>query len=675
VLARKWRPQTFSDLVGQDHVVKALINGLQTGRLHHAYLFTGIRGVGKTTIARILAKSLNCETGVTATPCGQCSICTDINAGRFFDLIEVDAASNNGVDDTRELLENAQYKPTSGRYKVYLIDEVHMFSRSSFNALLKTLEEPPEHVKFLLATTEANKLPATVLSRCVQFNLKSMSVNVLTDHLAHILAEEKIEYEDGALQYVARVADGSVRDSLSLIEQVAALGEGQVQVSVVEQLLGVLSPDRVLELLKLVAAGDAKGCLAHTRVVDEFSPDYRQLLADILSVFHQVAVQQMVPESATALDRWDRDAVLELSAALSPEHVQLCYDLVLQGQRDMQIAPHPRESFEMTLLRMMFFRPATIDPDSASAALNSTGSGPDNSSTVASADTAQATAVPPASSASTVGEAGNLVGTAEASTTDAQDKVEGLAPVPKTDPAILQHSTSANAPTSTATSPHGQEQHSGRLNSTPLVAPEFTPKKVPTAKAADKPVTEMLESADDSADKIVAAKDTPVQVHQNTEPLSESSVQSPAALDLCAEHWLQLAENLPLKGMAAELAANTGFLSYDNNKLAISIEVSHEDLNRPLARGQFEQALKRTENPDLVLEIVSGQHTMETLAQQRLRHQHEAQLAAEASIADDPVVRKLIDRTDGEVIKESIQPVVERRDSEAAIQRTAEISE
>jgi len=549
-----------------------------------------------------------------------------------------------------------------------------MLTNQAFNALLKTLEEPPEHVKFLLATTEANKLPATVLSRCVQFNLKSMSVNVLTDHLAHILGEEKIEYEDGALQYVARVADGSVRDSLSLIEQVAALGEGQVQVSVVEQLLGVLSPDRVLELLQLVAAGDAAGCLAHTRVVDEFSPDYRQLLADMLSVFHQVAVHQMVPESATALDRWDRDAVLELSAALSAEHVQLCYDLVLQGQRDMLIAPHPRESFEMTLLRMLFFKPATVDPDLVSAAVNSTGSSSDSSSATATADASQVTkASSSVSSASTASEPLRLDGDAAGTSTQTTEKGVAQAPITDPNPTGLQYPTSATALSSATNSTDRptQEQHAGRVSDTPLIAPDGGAAKAPTLKAADNPVAENLESAGES----VVVKDMPLQAHENTEPSLENSQQRSAALDLCAKHWLQLAENLPLKGMAAELAANTGFLSYDNNKLAISIEVSHEDLNRPLARGQFEQALKRTENPDLVLEIVTGQHSMETLAQQRLRHQHEAQLAAEASIADDPLVRKLIDRTDGEVVKESIQPVVNRRESETAIQRTAEISE
>ena len=712
MLARKWRPQTFSDLVGQDHVVKALINGLQTGRLHHAYLFTGIRGVGKTTIARILAKSLNCETGVTATPCGECSICTDINAGRFFDLIEVDAASNNGVDDTRELLENAQYKPTSGRYKVYLIDEVHMFSRSSFNALLKTLEEPPEHVKFLLATTEANKLPATVLSRCVQFNLKSMSVNVLTDHLARILGEEKIDYEEGALQYVARVADGSVRDSLSLIEQVAALGEGKVQVSVVEQLLGVLSPDRVLELLQLVAAGDAAGCLAHTRVVDEFSPDYRQLLADILSVFHQVAVHQLVPESATALDRWDRDAVLKLSSALSPEHVQLCYDLVLQGQRDMQIAPHPRESFEMTLLRMMFFKPATIDPESASASAAT----PRKSETASSENAAAApaaaapkssqvqqeqsavseqtrdavTAAATSASTATSNTASNIASTERKAGTPEAGQQQGSDTEVRANGAVGD--TSANAASNTEAKPVNQQPET--TTNTPIApmggavsAPQSQAKPplqsaqataiapshshgvaaLPEQKtAAEHPVTEAVQSTGDTGPE----NDSAVVANQQAE-----LQQYLASLKLSGESWLELAEKLPLKGMAAELAANTGFLSYENGRLAISIEAPHEELNRPLARGQFEQALKRVGHADLMLEIVTGEHSMETLAQKRLRLRQEAQLAAEASIADDPVVRKLIDRTDGEVVKDSIQPVAAKPDSEIVIQRTAEISE
>jgi DNA polymerase-3 subunit gamma/tau len=356
VLARKWRPRIFSEMVGQDHVVRALSNALDNDRLHHAYLFTGTRGVGKTTLARIFAKSLNCEHGVGSTPCGQCSICRQIDEGRFVDLLEVDAASRTKVDQTRELLDNVPYAPVGGRYKVYLIDEVHMFSSSSFNALLKTLEEPPPHVKFLLATTDPQKVPLTVLSRCLQFNLKRLPFDQIRDYLQQILEKEGIAHERPALGLLARGADGSMRDALSLMDQAIAFCGGQVTEQEVRSMLGAISQDRVHALLAALAAQAAAEVMQQVAGLAEMAPDFSGVLQDLLSLLHRVALVQTVPE---ALDdsAGDLEQVQRLARQLTPEEVQLFYQIALIGQRDLPLAPDPRSGFEMILLRMLAFRP------------------------------------------------------------------------------------------------------------------------------------------------------------------------------------------------------------------------------------------------------------------------------------------------------------------------------
>lgn len=357
VLARKWRPKDFSDTVGQEHVLQALMNALETGRLHHAYLFTGTRGVGKTTIARILAKALNCETGVSAEPCGTCSACREIDEGRFVDLIEVDAASKTKVDDTRDLLDNVQYAAARGRYKVYLIDEVHMLSKSSFNALLKTLEEPPEHVKFLLATTDPQKLPATVLSRCLQFNLKRMTPRLISDRLAHICAEEDIDVEPTALALLARAADGSMRDALSLLDQAIAYCGGKIEEKQTATMLGTIDRDHVMRLMQLLAAGDARGIIEAVREIDEQFPDYSRLLDDIARDLQRVAVYQVVG-SCDSEDEFSEQEIATLAESMPTEDVQLFYQVAVMGRRDLHLAPDPRSGAEMTLLRMLAFKPA-----------------------------------------------------------------------------------------------------------------------------------------------------------------------------------------------------------------------------------------------------------------------------------------------------------------------------
>jgi DNA polymerase-3 subunit gamma/tau len=356
VLARKWRPQLFSQLVGQEHVVKALSNALDHDRLHHAYLFTGTRGVGKTTLARIFAKSLNCERGVSATPCGICDACREIDEGRFVDLLEVDAASRTKVDQTRELLENVPYAPVRGRYKVYLIDEVHMFSASSFNALLKTLEEPPPHVKFILATTDPQKVPVTVLSRCLQFNLKRLSREQIESQLRHILQQEKIPYDDESLSLLARGADGSMRDGLSLLDQAIAFGGGQVKGAEVRAMIGTVGADQVYRLLDALSAQDGKVLLQGVAEMSRLATDFTTATQELLTMLHQIALLQLVPDCEVD-EAFDGQRLAQFAQSLAAEDVQLFYQIGLTGQRELHLAPDPRSGFEMLLLRMLAFRP------------------------------------------------------------------------------------------------------------------------------------------------------------------------------------------------------------------------------------------------------------------------------------------------------------------------------
>ena len=357
VLARKWRPQTFHELVGQSHVKQALVNALTQNRLHHAYLFTGTRGVGKTTIARIFAKSLNCDEGISASPCGQCSSCTDIEAGRYIDLLEIDAASRTKVEDTREILDNVQYAPTRGRYKVYLIDEVHMLSKHSFNALLKTLEEPPEHVKFLLATTDPQKLPVTILSRCLQFNLNALSQSEIKTQLQHVLTQEQLRFDNDALSVIAKAADGSMRDALSLTDQAIAQTNGDINNQAVQAMLGLMDTHYSQSLLAALLSQDGAALMSEIANVASKNPNYIALLDDLISLTHLTQLTQLVPQAA-GLDETNADYIKHVAEHTSAQQVQVYYQLLLNGKKDLQWAPEPRLGFEMILLRLLAFQPA-----------------------------------------------------------------------------------------------------------------------------------------------------------------------------------------------------------------------------------------------------------------------------------------------------------------------------
>jgi DNA polymerase-3 subunit gamma/tau len=374
VLARKWRPKTFSQLAGQEAVVQALVNGLDNDRVHHGFVLTGTRGVGKTTIARILAKCLNCETGVTSTPCGECSSCVEIDEGRYPDMQEVDAASRTGVDDMRELLESAHYAPARGRYKVYIIDEVHMLSKHSFNALLKTLEEPPAHVKFVLATTNPEAIPVTVLSRCLRFNLRRLLPDEISAYINHILAEEGIEADASAVQRIARGADGSMRDGLSLLDQAIAYGAGRIVDEDVAQMMGSVDHAHIAHIIEALAAEDAMRLLDIVRELTAQARDFERVMEELAEVLHRMALLQLVPDYRDP-ERSDWESVQSLAGQLSAEDVQLFYQVAVQGKRDLGLAPDPRTGLEMSLLRMLAFRPASAGAVSSAPAAAAQGSG------------------------------------------------------------------------------------------------------------------------------------------------------------------------------------------------------------------------------------------------------------------------------------------------------------
>ena len=398
VLARKWRPKRFAEMVGQEHVLRALSNSLDSGKIHHAFLFTGTRGVGKTTIARILAKSLNCERGVSSNPCGACAACREIDEGRFVDLIEVDAASRTKVDDTRELLDNVQYAPSCGRYKVYLIDEVHMLSNHSFNALLKTLEEPPPHVKFLLATTDPQKLPVTVLSRCLQFSLKRLSSSLIAERMKVIATAEQLDFEPAALAHLARAADGSMRDGLSLLDQLIAFGGGALSEANTRAMLGTIDRGHVTHIVEALSREDGPGLLAQVAELDRDAPDYDRALADLAAFLQRVAIVQIVPDAAQEDEEFDADVLARMSRSMSAADVQLYYQIALAGRRDLSLAPDPRLGFEMTLLRMLAFRPDAPAAATTAGAATPSGAGraPPTPPVARAAPQATVTAIAPA---------------------------------------------------------------------------------------------------------------------------------------------------------------------------------------------------------------------------------------------------------------------------------------
>lgn len=668
VLARKWRPRSFREMVGQTHVLKALINALDSQRLHHAYLFTGTRGVGKTTIARIIAKCLNCETGITSTPCGTCSVCREIDEGRFVDLIEIDAASRTKVEDTRELLDNVQYAPSRGRFKVYLIDEVHMLSSHSFNALLKTLEEPPPYVKFILATTDPQKLPATILSRCLQFSLKNMTPERVVEHLTHVLGVENVPFEDDALWLLGRAADGSMRDAMSLTDQAIAFGEGKVMAADVRAMLGTLDHGQVFDVLHALIEGDAKALLEAVRHLSEQGPDWNGVLSEILNVLHRVAIAQALPEGVDN-GHGDRDRVLALAQALPAEDVQFYYQMGLIGRRDLPLAPDPRGGFEMVMLRMLAFRPADT-ADAPRQPLKPVGI---SQATVDSAKSMAGAAV----------VAPEPVAVAPAPVA-VEPVVPVVAPAPAAEPAPAPVvDLPWNEPVETVLEQAPAEEP---VLETIAEQPELTPMPTPTPDSVvpdapewvSAPVPEPTIADVDAATPGIDLDDEPPLDEDYIEPDVDSAYSylddlasehtaepapepeaEPAAMPATglALQWLELFPKLPISGMTGSIAANCTLIAVDGDHWLLHLDPAHSALFNATQQRRLNDALNQFHERTLTVTIELIKPEQETPAQAATRRRLNRQREAEESIQADPLIQQMMEQFGAVVRHDTIEPV------------------
>lgn len=640
VLARKWRPRTFEDMVGQEHVLQALIHALESQRLHHAYLFTGTRGVGKTTIGRLLARCLNCETGVTPNPCGECSSCQEIQEGRFVDLIEIDAASRTGVDDMRELTDNVQYAPTRGRYKVYLIDEVHMLTNQSFNAFLKTLEEPPEHVKFLLATTDPQKLPVTVLSRCLQFNLKRMTPEHIAGHLRHVLGAEEIPFEEPALWLLARAADGSMRDALSLTDQAIAFGNQKLSASDVSNMLGTIDQRDIERIVNALVEGDGPALLAEISRISDFAPDYSVILADLLSLFHRVTMEQVVPGSAdNALG--DAEQVQALARKLSAEDAQLFYQSALIGRKDLTITPDARMGFEMTLLRMLAFRPGADrrEPPAISSGGQSAASEPrDEPDPAPTPQVEQKQPEPQPQISEPVTEVA-AEPAQEASELPGQPEPEPES-TPEPEPEMPAAPPVADEDASWLASLDAQAEAAGEYEESYPVSDEAPVTQEPAAEVAAEPVEQPAPAPEPAF----------VEPDPAMEPAVEKAPEPEGEFV-----WHRDFRSLGIVGMPGNLASH-GAMSRDGDVIILTIDEGHARLLNSRHEEKILAALRNRFGDSIQLRTEQGNPGPDTPAAYEERQRKARQEAAEASIRKDPVVKSIVERFEARVVEDSIRP-------------------
>lgn len=667
VLARKWRPRTFHELVGQAHVQRALVNALDQGRLHHAYLFTGTRGVGKTTLARILAKCLNCtangrgDEGITSIPCGQCDSCQAIDEGRFVDLIEVDAASRTKVEDTRELLDNVQYAPSQGRYKVYLIDEVHMLSTSSFNALLKTLEEPPPHVKFLLATTDPQKLPPTVLSRCLQFTLKHMPPERVVEHLTYVLGEEGVAFDESALWLLGKAAEGSMRDAMSLTDQAIAFGQGAVRHADVAAMLGTLDHRHILALAEALADVDVQRLLAEVAQLAEQGPDFAAVLDELSGMLHRLAVAQMVPD-AVDNSHGDRDIILQLASRFTAEDIQLYYQIGIQGRGDMVHAPDLRSALEMTLLRMLAFRPQGVPkPPRTPLPLRRESSEEAAGAPLSPQEVATA---PSAVEAEPVPEAELKPDTKPASESehqpepsDSKSEAANQSAVsknaPAAEPIVQLPPVSQQAPPYQGPSQNDEEQPSQEPPPW-SVEPETTGAETAMAEA-DLAEADVVQPAPEPAPTPVATPEP--DTRPAPAPVQEETIATvpPGKLDNAG--WLQCFNSLGLGGLTRNLAGNCLVESDDGTLLTLRLDPSQEAMQAEVHQTRIERALKEQGMPRRIAFYVAELSTsLETPRQREERLNQERHAQAVDLLNHDPHVQKLQQAFGATLIESSVKP-------------------
>lgn len=671
VLARKWRPQTFADVVGQEHVLTALANGLSLGRIHHAYLFSGTRGVGKTTIARLLAKGLNCETGITATPCGKCDNCREIEQGRFVDLIEIDAASRTKVEDTRELLDNVQYAPARGRFKVYLIDEVHMLSRHSFNALLKTLEEPPEHVKFLLATTDPQKLPVTILSRCLQFHLKALDASQIRQQLEHVLQAEQIAAEPRALQLLARAADGSMRDALSLADQAIAMGQGQVSSDTVSQMLGTLDDEQPLAIIEALVSGEGERVMAQVEQAASRGVDWEALLVETLSLLHRIAMLQLLPTTLDEHYAAVEQRLRELARVVPPTDLQLYYQTLLIGRKELAFAPDRRMGVEMALLRALAFHPKAVIAEPVMPAQPQPPSAP----------VAPAYTPPPARPMPQ--------------------------PVAAPQPAVVQPATPPVQPTAAparqpapATEPPPAAPPAGLSDTAKLLEARtqllrqqgnHSPKKAEPAAPSARPATSALErlaSVTERTQQRAAAR--PVEPEKPAKPeayrwraqaqpnaVEQVPVATPKALRSALEHektpelaakladealerddWAAYVHQLAIPKLVQQLALNAFREVLGPSSLRLHLRPAQRHLNSPSAQKALAEAISRCEGHPVELTVVEDDNpAVRTPLEWRQAIYEEKLAQARQSIIADNNIQTLRRFFDADLDEDSIRPL------------------
>ena len=666
VLARKWRPQNFHTMVGQEHVLRALVHALDEQRLHHAYLFAGTRGVGKTTIARILARCLNCEEGVSSTPCGVCSSCVEITEGRFVDLIEVDAASRTKVEDTRELLDNVQYAPTRGRFKVYLIDEVHMLSTSSFNALLKTLEEPPPHVKFLLATTDPQKLPITVLSRCLQFNLKNMPAEQVAGHLRHVLTSETIAFAEASLWQLGRAAKGSMRDALSLTDQAIAFCGGDLTESAVNQMLGSIDQGKVVEIVSQLQQGNASELLKLIGELGEQGQDFTGALEDLLSLLHQMAICQVLPEAPVSV-QFDRAKVKELAQQTSPADVQLFYQMGIMARKDLELAPDLQAGFEMALLRMLAFRPQQhagqmkiTEPQTqthtqtqaqaqaqmpesiiaAEAVVESAAESlVEQVEQVKQVDESAAQGMPVTEMASVPDAPHEEPSVPEAVLVQEAVPVKETAPVQDSPPDLEsppweEEPMQAQQPVFN----HAHEEQQGEPE------PQLEP-QLEQAAAAEPALAPESESESESEHAVAEGL------------MPAKSGRDWTLADLTQENWVKVFNDLNLSGMTHGIASNMVFAQRQGTKLQFTLQQGQSSMLNDTHQGRMREALEAMFGCNLELTINIGETQIETPFANRQRRETEHQQQAIMALENDANVASLTTAFNGQLDTNSVLPV------------------